>query len=465
MPSRAKLPDAPAAEGHPRAGVTVGRFDGRSDTLACAAPAGRNHAPGSWAPALAPNPVAPAAASSARSRGVTGAGRRPVVGEPATSPMQDLLLVGSAGSCLAYDVLNNADAFFRDALLTVSAPLSLADLAASPASGQLALVGGKLLADWGYDRSGNDVFWSVTGDNVSSLSLCVTFLASGAQRVARRSEDYEIRVFQDDEIVQEITETEVVQLPVRDFRAPMFAYGLANGTVGVYERLELHNYEENAKAQLQQQRQQTRTAAPAAAEKLAGSSGGGRPCRVDLAHKPAPCVCLRVATTKQHRHPGRHRPSPRASFDGESHVTHICPPARWAPAWTSRCTPAKCASVDLHLKSPGGPCAVPPSFHVFEDHPVGLCRGFARSLPPSPGGRRPARRLSVRFRGGALQVSGCSGCHVDQRPTSCWPRRSTGNGGARLIADSSPWQPGRRCAALAESDKMVLLMGFFLTHF
>ena len=49
------------------------------------------------------------------------------------------------------------------------------------------------------------------------------------------SEDYEIRVFANDEILTEITETEAVTalVPVQDGR---FGYALANGTVGVYEK-------------------------------------------------------------------------------------------------------------------------------------------------------------------------------------------------------------------------------------
>ena len=49
------------------------------------------------------------------------------------------------------------------------------------------------------------------------------------------SEDFEIRIFAEDEILTEITETEAVTslIPVQDGR---FGYALANGTVGVYEK-------------------------------------------------------------------------------------------------------------------------------------------------------------------------------------------------------------------------------------
>ena len=55
------------------------------------------------------------------------------------------------------------------------------------------------------------------------------------QQLLVGSEDYEIRVFANDEILTEITETEAVTalVPVQDGR---FGYALANGTVGVYEK-------------------------------------------------------------------------------------------------------------------------------------------------------------------------------------------------------------------------------------
>ena len=74
----------------------------------------------------------------------------------------------------------------------------------------------------------------MTGDNVSSLSL-VDYQANGNKRLVVGSEDFEIRIFAEDEILAEITETEAVTAltPVEEGR---FGYALANGTVGVYEK-------------------------------------------------------------------------------------------------------------------------------------------------------------------------------------------------------------------------------------
>jgi Bardet-Biedl syndrome 2 protein len=51
------------------------------------------------------------------------------------------------------------------------------------------------------------------------------------------SEDFDIRVFKEDNIISEQTETEAVTA-LTAFRGNKFGYGLANGTVGVYEKLQ-----------------------------------------------------------------------------------------------------------------------------------------------------------------------------------------------------------------------------------
>jgi Bardet-Biedl syndrome 2 protein len=51
------------------------------------------------------------------------------------------------------------------------------------------------------------------------------------------SEDFDIRVFKEDNIINEQTETEAVTA-LAAFQGNKFGYGLANGTVGVYEKLQ-----------------------------------------------------------------------------------------------------------------------------------------------------------------------------------------------------------------------------------
>uniref|UniRef100_A0A1I8FSB2 BBS2_C domain-containing protein n=1 Tax=Macrostomum lignano TaxID=282301 RepID=A0A1I8FSB2_9PLAT len=234
-------------------------------------------------------------------------------------------------------------------------------------------------------------------------------------------------------------------------------------------QLELHNYEENAKAQLQQQRQLTRTAAPAAAEKLAGSSGGGggisglsgaasdtasaipantqvqTSLSVDLAHKPAPCVCLRVATTNS--------TAIRAVivfaegiFDGESHVTH--PPAsRLGASLDIPLYPSKCASVDLHLKCLVGPRGAT-QFHVFET--TRSLPRFAVFAPVAPeAAAQPAGfvrfRLQERLQRVAMWINA----------NFLLAQEVDGNGGpldCRFVSMAT----GEALRLWAESDKMVI---------
>lgn len=51
------------------------------------------------------------------------------------------------------------------------------------------------------------------------------------------STDYDIRVFKNDEIMGELTETEAVT-SLTPLQKNCFGYGLSNGTIGVYEKLQ-----------------------------------------------------------------------------------------------------------------------------------------------------------------------------------------------------------------------------------
>ena len=152
---------------------------------------------------------------------------------------RDVLLVGTPTNLLAYDVERNADLFHKDVPDGVNAlvvgELGLANTGKQP----LAIVGGNCSIQ-GFDHEGNDPFWTVTGDNVSSLSL-VDYHNNGNKRLVVGSEDFEIRIFAEDEILAEITETEAVTAlaPVEGGR---FGYALANGTVGVYEKTTRYVY-------------------------------------------------------------------------------------------------------------------------------------------------------------------------------------------------------------------------------
>ena len=72
------------------------------------------------------------------------------------------------------------------------------------------------------------------GDNVSSLDL-IDYHNNGNKRLVVGSEDFEIRIFAEDEILAEITETEAVTA-ITSVEEGRYGYALANGTVGVYEK-------------------------------------------------------------------------------------------------------------------------------------------------------------------------------------------------------------------------------------
>ncbi|KAL0621663.1 Bardet-Biedl syndrome 2 protein [Plecturocebus cupreus] len=142
----------------------------------------------------------------------------------------DTLLVGTQTNLLAYDVYNNSDLFYREATDGANAIVlgTLGDI-----SSPLAIIGGNCALQ-GFNHEGSDVFWTVTGDNVHSLALC-DFDGDGKKELLVGSEDFDIRVFKEDEIVAEMTETEVVTslCPMYGSR---FGYALSNGTVGVYDK-------------------------------------------------------------------------------------------------------------------------------------------------------------------------------------------------------------------------------------
>uniref|UniRef100_F6UN54 Bardet-Biedl syndrome 2 protein homolog n=1 Tax=Ornithorhynchus anatinus TaxID=9258 RepID=F6UN54_ORNAN len=142
----------------------------------------------------------------------------------------DALLVGTQTNLLAYDVYNNSDLFYREVTDGANAIVlgKLGDI-----SSPLAIIGGNCVLQ-GFDYEGNDLFWTVTGDNVRSLALC-DFDGDGKKELLVGSEDFDIRVFKEDEIVSEMTETETITslCPMYGSR---FGYALSNGTVGVYDR-------------------------------------------------------------------------------------------------------------------------------------------------------------------------------------------------------------------------------------
>eukprot|EP00731_Ephydatia_muelleri_P025424 Em0017g507a len=144
----------------------------------------------------------------------------------------DVLLVGSQTNLLAYNVERNSDLFYKE--LPDGANAILVGKLSNSAD-PLAFVGGNCSIQ-GIDCKGQDRFWTVTGDNVTALTLC-DFNRDGNTELIAGSEDYDIRVFCNDVLVDEFSEADVVTslCAVRD---DQFSYALASGIVGMYKGTE-----------------------------------------------------------------------------------------------------------------------------------------------------------------------------------------------------------------------------------
>ncbi|KAK3101351.1 hypothetical protein FSP39_002925 [Pinctada imbricata] len=147
-----------------------------------------------------------------------------------SASQNDILAVGTQTNLLVYDIDNNKDLFYKDTPDGANA-VTIGTL--GQIESPMVIVGGNCSLQ-GYDQEGNENFWTVTGDNVCSLAL-VDFNGIGLNELVVGSEDYDIRVFREDEIIAEMTETEAITClcPMIESR---FGYALHNGTVGVYDR-------------------------------------------------------------------------------------------------------------------------------------------------------------------------------------------------------------------------------------
>lgn len=143
----------------------------------------------------------------------------------------DVLMVGTQTSLMVYDVEENADLFFKEVHDGVNV-LTFGNLIGVEAP--VCVVGGNCSIQ-AFDQEGTELFWTVTGDNVSALAFCDV---NDDQRVELicGTEDFEIRAFQQEDVIKEITETDVV-VRIESIRKARFAYALLNGTVGVYDRM------------------------------------------------------------------------------------------------------------------------------------------------------------------------------------------------------------------------------------
>ncbi|KAL6736962.1 hypothetical protein Aduo_010646 [Ancylostoma duodenale] len=141
----------------------------------------------------------------------------------------DYIVVGTESQVLVYDFHQNSTVFRRDVPDGVHcfAVGKIGEL------DRMILCGGNC-AIWGFDESGKDVYWTVTGDAVTTMCFC-DFDGDGEMELIIGSPDSELRIFKNDLMRAELLETDAV-IVLQEFDRNRFGYALANGTVGMYHQ-------------------------------------------------------------------------------------------------------------------------------------------------------------------------------------------------------------------------------------
>ena len=142
---------------------------------------------------------------------------------------RDVLLIGTPNNLLAYDVEDNRDLFYRDVPDGVTSCL-IGKIGG--ASTNLALIGGNCSVQ-GFDAKGSESYWTVTSDVVTAMTFS-NFTSSPGKELLVGSKDNEIRVFQNEQVIEEVQEIDSISglCPIYGSK---FGYALANGTVGIYD--------------------------------------------------------------------------------------------------------------------------------------------------------------------------------------------------------------------------------------
>mmetsp|Transcript_47702 Transcript_47702/g.137357 ORF Transcript_47702/g.137357 Transcript_47702/m.137357 type:complete len:721 (+) Transcript_47702:172-2334(+) len=143
----------------------------------------------------------------------------------------DVLMVGTQTSLMAYDVEENADLFFKEVHDGVNV-LAFGNI--RNISVPVCVVGGNCSIQ-AFDHEGSELYWTVTGDNVSALAFC-DVNDDGAAELICGTEDYDMRIYNHEDVLKEITEMDVV-IRIEPLHKQRFAYALMHGTVGVYDKM------------------------------------------------------------------------------------------------------------------------------------------------------------------------------------------------------------------------------------
>ncbi|CAP35240.2 Protein CBR-BBS-2 [Caenorhabditis briggsae] len=139
----------------------------------------------------------------------------------------DCIVIGTDASVICYDVHNNLTVFRNDVPDGVNcfAYGKLGDL-------EEAIYCGGNCCIWGFDKTGANTYWTVTGDQVTTMCLS-DYDGDGETELVIGSPDFEIRVFKNDLMRAELMETDEIT-SLAHVTNGCFAYSLNNGTIGTY---------------------------------------------------------------------------------------------------------------------------------------------------------------------------------------------------------------------------------------
>lgn len=111
----------------------------------------------------------------------------------------EMLFIGSRTNLLAYDVENNKDLFDKE----VSDGVNCLAFGTLSTVGEPLIVAGGNCSITGFDIAADERFWTVTGDNASSIQF-MDWDEDGEDELVVGSDDFSIRVFKNEEMIFDI---------------------------------------------------------------------------------------------------------------------------------------------------------------------------------------------------------------------------------------------------------------------
>jgi Bardet-Biedl syndrome 2 protein len=118
----------------------------------------------------------------------------------------EMLFIGSRTNLLAYDVENNKDIFDKE----VSDGVNCLAFGTFTTVGEALIVSGGNCSITGFDIAADERFWTVTGDNASSIQF-MDWDEDGEEELVVGSDDFSIRVFKNEEMIFDIQEQSKIQ--------------------------------------------------------------------------------------------------------------------------------------------------------------------------------------------------------------------------------------------------------------